>query len=255
MTEVISERLEGGVARITINRPAAANALSRTARSQLAELLAQADDDAQIGAIIITGAGDRAFSAGLDLRELGSDDNALSEVATDDPRLNPAAAIDLCKTPVIGAINGVCVTGALEMALACDMLIASDTARFVDTHVKVGILPVWGLSQRLSRLIGPGRAREMSLSGRFIDAQTANQWGLVNRVVPAASLAVEALELARSIAANDMVAAAANKALMKDGFALPLGAALAYERKVGAAFNASITPALLEERRKILTGR
>jgi enoyl-CoA hydratase len=255
VTDVISERLEGGVARITINRPAAANALSRAARALLAQALADADADKGVGAIVITGAGDRAFSAGLDLRELGSDDNALSEVSTDDPRLNPAAAVDLCATPVIGAINGVCVTGALEMALACDILIAADTARFADTHVKVGILPVWGLSQRLSRVIGPGRARELSLSGRFLDAQTAEHWGLVNRVVPAAALADEALALGRSIAANDVVAVTANKALMKNGFALPLRAALALERDVGAAFNAGITPSMLEQRRKMLTGR
>jgi enoyl-CoA hydratase len=255
MTDVIYELLEGGVARITINRPVAANALSRAARTQLAEALAEADASKNVGAIIITGAGDRAFSSGLDLRELGSDDNALLEVATDDPRLNPVAAVDLCKTPVLGAINGVCVTGALELALACDFLIAADTARFADTHVKVGILPVWGLSQRLSRVIGPGRARELSLSGRFLDAQTAEHWGLVNRVVPAAALAHEAWTLGRTITANDAVAVAANKALMKDGFALPLRAALAHEREVGAAFNTAVTPAMLEERRKMLTRR
>jgi enoyl-CoA hydratase len=255
MTDVISERLEGGVARITINRPAAANALSRAARTQFAEALAKADADQGVGAIIVTGAGDRAFSAGLDLRELGHDANALAEVSTDNPRLNPTAALDICKTPVIGAINGVCVTGALELALACDILIAADTARFADTHVKVGLLPVWGLSQRLSRVIGPGRARELSLSCRFIDARTAELWGLVNRVVPATALADEALALGKAIAVNDAVAVTANKALMRDGFALPLREALTRERDVGAAFNARVTPAMLEERRKMLTGR
>ena len=255
MSDVIQERLDGGVARVTINRPAVANALSRAARKQLAELLAEADADSSVGAIIVTAAGDRAFSAGLDLRELGSDENALAEVATDDPRLNPAAAVDICKTPVIGVINGVCVTGALEMALACDLLIAAESARFADTHAMVGLLPVWGLSQRLARTIGPARARELSLSGRFIDAHTAERWGLVNHVVPAATLQEEALAIARSIAANAPSAVAANKALMKEGFALPLGEALAYERRVGAAFNAKITPSMLEERRKALTSR
>jgi enoyl-CoA hydratase len=255
VTDVISERPAAGVIRITINRPTVANALSRAARVALAQALAGADADSGVRAIIVTGAGDRAFSAGLDLRELGSHDDVLSEVATDDPRLNPAAAVDLCRTPVIGAINGVCVTGALEMALACDILLAADTARFADTHVKVGILPVWGLSQRLSRVIGPGRARELSLSGRFVDAATAQQWGLVSRTVPAARLAEEALTLATAIAGNDAGAVAANKALMKDGFALPLAAALSYEREVGAAFNSHVTAAMLDERRKALTGR
>lgn len=252
--EIESRREDGGVAIITINRPAAANALSRAARAGLAEALAQADTDPAVGAIVLTGAGDRAFSAGLDLRELGSDPNALAEVATDDPRLNPAAAIDACRTPVIGAINGVCVTGALEVALACDLLIAADHARFGDTHAQVGLLPVWGLSQRLSRLIGPMRANEMSLSCAFIDAATAERWGLVNRIVPREQLLGTAIAVARSIAAHDHEAVAGNKALMKDGFALPLGAALAFERATGAAFNAHVTPAMLEERRRALTG-
>jgi enoyl-CoA hydratase len=156
---------------------------------------------------------------------------------------------------VIGAVNGVCVTGALELALACDILIASDSARFADTHAKVGLLPVWGLSQRLQRSIGPGRAREMSLSGQFIDANTAAAWGLVSRVVPAQSLNLAALALARAIAGNQPEAVQANKALMKRGFEQPLGEALAYEREMGAAFNAAITPAMLDARRKALIGR
>src|ERR1700712_1538324 len=173
MSLILCERLEHRVALVTLNRPEAANALSRAARAELAEVLATLDDDDGVGAIVITGAGERAFSAGLDLRELGSDDNALAEVATDDPRLNPAAAVDGCVTPVIGAINGVCVTGALAVALACAVLIGAKSARFSDTHWKVGILPLWGLSQRLARAIGPGRARAMSLSGRFVDAESA----------------------------------------------------------------------------------
>ena len=255
MSLILCERLEHRVALVTLNRPEAANALSRAARADLAEVLATLDGDDGVGAIVITGAGERAFSAGLDLRELGSDDNALAEVATDDPRLNPAAAVDGCVTPVIGAINGVCVTGALEVALACDILLAADHVLFADTHAKVGLLPVWGLSQRLARVIGPGRARELSLSGRFIDAATAERWGLVSRVVPAAELLSTALALGREIAANGSGAVIANKALMKQGFALPLGEALAFERATGAAFNAGITPAMLEERRKALTGK
>lgn len=255
MSVVICERLDGGVARITLNRPAAANAMSRAVRAELALALAEVDGDDTIGAIILTGAGDRAFSAGLDLRELGSDDNALAEVATDDPRLNPAAAVDGCATPVIGAINGVCVTGALEVALACDMLIAADTARFADTHAKVGLLPVWGLSQRLARAVGPGRARELSLSGRFIDASTAERWGLVNHVVPGDALIDAAVGLGLEIAANGRAAIVPNKALMKSGFDLALGDALAHERSVGAAYNVHVTPAMLEERRKALTGK
>jgi len=255
MSVVTCEKLDGGVTLITLNRPAAANAMSRAMRAELALALADADGDEHVGAIIVTGAGDRAFSAGLDLRELGSDDNALAEVATDDPRLNPAAAVDDCVTPVIGAINGVCVTGALEVALACDMLIAADTARFADTHAKVGLLPVWGLSQRLARVVGPGRARELSLSGRFIDATTAERWGLINHVVAGDALIDFAVALGRDIAANGRAAIVPNKGLMKSGFALALGDALTHERSVGAAYNVHVTPAMLEARRKALTGK
>lgn len=255
MSVVTCERLDGGVAVVRINRPEAANALSRAVRALLAEMLASLDSDNGVGAIVLTGAGERAFSAGLDLRELGSDEKALAEVATDAPRLNPAAAVDGCSIPVIGAINGVCVTGALEMALACDILIAADHARFSDTHAKVGLLPVWGLSQRLARVIGPLRARELSLTGRFIDAATAERWGLVNSVVPGEALLETAVAMGREIAANGRAAVLPNKALMKAGFDMALGEALAHERTVGAAFNASVTPAMLEERRKALTGQ
>lgn len=253
MEEIIFDHPGGGVAWITLNRPDAMNAMSSRLRAKLADALADAEADDAIGAIVLTGAG-KAFSAGLDLKELGQDRGALSRVGDDDPRSNTVLAIDRCTKPVIAAINGICVTGALEVALACDIMIAGESARFADTHAKVGLAPVWGLSQRLSRLIGPGRAREMSLSARFIDAGTADRWGLVSRVVADAALSQESLELARSIAANDRASVRINKALMKRGFEMTLGEGLAHEMEQGTEFNARANPEAITERRKALLG-
>ena len=138
-------------------------------------------EDPEVRAIVLTGAGERAFTAGLDLKELGSDTSNLGAASSDSDD-NPVKAIENCPQPVIGAINGVAITGGFEVALACDILIASTNARFADTHARVGILPGWGLSQKLSRCIGLSRAKELSLTGNFIDADTACAWGLVNRV-------------------------------------------------------------------------
>src|SRR6202008_1726619 len=119
---------------------------------------------------------------------------------TADPALNPAQAVRACKKPVVGAINGVAITGGFEPALVCDVLICSPSARFADTHARVGIMPGWGLSQMLSRAIGPYRAKELSLTGNFLDAQTAYEWGLVTRVVEPAELMPAALKLAHEMA-------------------------------------------------------
>jgi enoyl-CoA hydratase len=139
--------------------------------------------------------------------------------------------IAACRKPVLAAINGAAITGGLELALACDILLASTKARFADTHVRVGVIPGWGLSQRLSRLIGVSRAKEMSLSGRMIDAQTALAWGLVNRVVAPEDLLPAARALAAEIAGCDPQMVAAYKALIDDGFALPFGPALQLEQE------------------------
>lgn len=246
---VLVER-RGSVAIVTLNRPQAMNALSSAMRAQLAEAFRTLDGDERIAAIVLTGAGDRAFTAGLDLKELGSTPGGVFEAVGNDPTANPVAAMMACSKPVIGAINGVAVTGGLEVALACDILICSDTARFADTHAKVQVMPGWGLSQRLPRLIGPGRAKEMSFSARFVDAATALDWGLVNRVVPASRLIEEAVTLAEAIAANSPEMVAAYKALIDEGLAMPFGEALAMERSRSQNFNATIKADDIESRRE-----
>ncbi len=145
---------DDAVATVTLNRPDAMNALSRALRAELAAAMRALAADDSVRAIVLTGAGERAFTAGLDLKELGADTGNLGAANADSADENPVRAIALCPQPVIGAINGVAITGGFEVALACDILIASTNARFADTHARVGILPGWGLSQKLSRMIG-----------------------------------------------------------------------------------------------------
>jgi enoyl-CoA hydratase len=225
-----------GVAVLTLNRPDQRNALSRALQTALAEAIEGAASDDGVRVLILTGAGERAFSAGLDLKEVA--EFGLSQGADGAPRKDPVAALLACHKPVIGAINGVAVTGGFELALACDILLASSNARFADTHVRVGVIPGWGLSQRLSRLIGVSRAKELSFSGNYIDAQTALAWGLVNRVVEPAELMTAARRLAADIASCDPGMVSRYKALIDDGFDLPFREAMRLERERSLAGNA-----------------
>lgn len=252
MSLVTIER-DGAVAVVTLNRPEAMNALSRALRAELARAMEQVDADDAVRAVVLTGAGRRAFTAGLDLKELGVD--GLGAANADDAAANPVKAIEQCRKPVIGAINGVAITGGFEVALACDVLIASENARFADTHARVGILPGWGLSQKLSRLIGISRAKELSFTGNFLDAQTACAWGLVNRVVPAEELLPAAKALAADMAGIDPAMLQAYKALIDQGYAASFGEGLATEHAVSSARNSQVSGAEVEARRRAVTER
>lgn len=238
---------DGPVAIVTLNRPEAMNALSAALRRALAATFRDLEADDSVRAIVLTGAGTRAFTAGLDLKELGQ--QGLGAANAEGPDDNPVKAIEQTGKPVIGAINGVAITGGFEVALACDVLIASENARFADTHARVGIMPGWGLSQKLSRLIGPYRARELSLSGNFLDAATAAQWGLVNRVVPAADLLTNAVKLAHDMATIAPEFSRGYKQLINDGYALPFGEAMALENERSTAANARVSAADVEAAR------
>lgn len=240
---------DDAVATVTLNRPEAMNALSKALRADLAAAMREVAADDSIRAIVLTGAGERAFTAGLDLKELGADTSNLGAANATSADENPVRAIELCPQPVIGAINGVAITGGFEVALACDIRIASANARFADTHARVGVMPGWGLSQKLSRLIGISRAKELSLTGNFLDAETACAWGLVNRVVAPAELLPAAQALARDIASADASMVRAYKALIDDGYALPFGAAMALEAERSTAANRSVSADEVEARR------
>jgi enoyl-CoA hydratase len=240
---------QGGIAIVTLNRPEAMNALNRALRAALAAAMAEIDGDEAIKAVVLTGAGERAFTAGLDLKELGSDASALGAANATEPEANPVKAVERCRKPVIGAINGVAITGGFELALACDILIASSTARFADTHARVGIMPGWGLSQKLSRLIGIHRAKELSFSGNFLDAETAAAWGLVNRVVAPDALLASAKKLAADIATAPPAAVATYKQIIDQGFSASFGDGMMIEQKLSKAANAQMTPDKIAENR------
>jgi enoyl-CoA hydratase len=180
---------------LIINRPAARNALTRQMRRDFPALVAAADQDETVAAIILTGV-DPAFSAGVDLKE-----RATSYEPPITP--NPGEVLRSTRKPVIAAVNGACVTGALEMALSCSFIIASTEARFADTHARVGLVPRWGQTALLPDAIGARRARQMMLTGEFIDAHTALEWGLTNEVVAHGDLLTRCLALAERIAGAD----------------------------------------------------
>ncbi|MGE2692280.1 enoyl-CoA hydratase [Mycolicibacterium pulveris] len=177
---------------LTLNRPQSRNALSAALRKRFFAALAEAEADDDVDVVIVTGA-DPVFCAGLDLKELG-DTTELPDIS---PKWPPMTK------PVIGAINGAAVTGGLELALYCDILIASEQARFADTHARVGLLPTWGLSVRLPQKVGVGMARRMSLTGDYLSAADALRAGLVTEVVPHDELLPTARRVAASIVGNN----------------------------------------------------
>lgn len=246
---VLLERHNNGVALVTMNRPEAMNALSKSLREALYDTMQAIKTDDSIRVVVLTGAGERAFTAGLDLKELGTNTDMMKDATDPDPRSNPVNAIRSCGKPVIGAINGVAITGGFEVALACDVLIASEKARFADTHALVGIMPGWGLSQKLSRIIGLSRAKELSFTGRFLDAKTACDWGLVNRVVPAADLISDALALADDMTAVEAPFMAKYRHLIEHGYDLPMDDGLRYETLFSSIENSTVTPEDIERRR------
>ncbi len=246
---------DDAVAIVTLNRPEAMNALSAALRAELAEAMTALEADDSVRVIILTGAGEKAFTAGLDLKELGSDTSNLGDANASEARRNPVKAIEQCTKPVIGAINGVAITGGFEVALACDVLIASTQARFADTHARVGIMPGWGLSQKLSRLIGIYRARELSFTGNFVDAQTACDWGLVNRVVAPAALLDEARKLAHDMASVDPQMLRTYKALINQGFERNFAEGMALEADLSSAANQRVSADEVEARRRAVMDR
>lgn len=253
--ETVLLEISDGVALVTLNRPQAMNALSKALRARLAQVMRQVDRDESVRVVILTGAGERAFTAGLDLKELGSQQGALGAANARGADENPVKAIEQCRKPVIGAINGVAITGGFEVAIACDVLVASTNARFADTHARVGIVPGWGLSQKLSRMIGISRAKELSFTGNFLDADTAKAWGLVNHVVAPEKLLPFARKLAADMASIDPAFLAQYKRLIDEGYAVSFGEGMALEARISSAANSEVTPEEVEARRAAVQER
>jgi enoyl-CoA hydratase len=206
-TDLVLVEVDERVATMTLNRPDQRNALSRALQRRIEEVVTELEADDAIDVIILTGA-DPAFCAGVDLKELGSASSSSGSGSEGNaglvlPKESSRGPLPAHTKPVIGAINGVAVTGGFELALACDFLIASDRARFADTHARVGVMPGWGLTVLLAEAVGVRRARELSVTGNYIDAEVAAGWGLVNHVIAHGDLLPFCRRLAADIVSND----------------------------------------------------
>lgn len=227
----------GPIATVTLNRPGALNALSVALMTDLVAVLDGLEVEPDVGGVILTGAG-RAFCAGMDFKELQDPQGLLARSgglwAAEVP--NAVRRVAAFGKPIVAAVNGAAVTGGFELALACDIILASSDARFADTHARLGIVPGGGISQRLPRVIGPHRAKELSLTGRFLSAEEADRWGLVNRVVAPDDLLASAGVLLTTLLEVEASTLAAFKTLIDTGYGLTLAEGLALEERTARAF-------------------
>ena len=251
--ELLVER-HGRMIVLTLNRPAAANSLSSTLIRALTGTFEDLAGDPEAGVVVLTGAG-RHFCAGLDLKELSGAAANMLAVEAETPGGGLVTAMAAFDRPIIGAINGPAVAGGFELALACDILLASTRAAFADTHARVGIMPGWGISQILPRRIGSSRAKELSFTGNFLPADRAESWGLVNRVVPPEELLDTARALAADILSCDAGIIPRYKRLIDEGLALSLGEGLALEARGFAEFIKAFSPKAVAERRGAIIDR
>src|SRR5918993_2454545 len=230
--------IEEGVAVVTMNRPQALNAFNSEQLDLLGAAFHALSQDRSVRVVILTGAGDRAFAAGADIKEM-VDLTPAGGMAFGRKGQALTSAIERLPQPVIAAVNGYAFGGGCELAIACDIRLASENARFAQPEVGLGIPPGWGGTQRLPRLVGPGIAAEMIYSGRQVNAQEALRIGLVNAVHPLDQLMGAARELAAQIAKNSPTAVRAAKRLIAMAFTSELGAGLAAEvASFAAAFAA-----------------
>jgi enoyl-CoA hydratase/carnithine racemase len=256
LTCLILER-EEGVAIVRLNRPAALNALNSTMMDELSAVIPTLDADPAIHAIIVTGS-EKAFAAGADIKEMA--DKTFAEAVTEDFITHNWEAITRCRTPVIAAVSGYALGGGCELAMMCDIILASDTARFSQPEITLGIPPGAGGTQRLPRAVGKAKAMEMILTGRMMDAAEAERTGLVSRVVPADKLLEEAKAVAAKIATLSPIAVRLAKELVNAAYETPLAQGIRQERRTfHAAFATEDQKegmaAFIEKRQPVFQGK
>jgi len=249
---------KGSTAHVTVNRPAAMNALNKATIAELVEAMTDARDDPGVKGVIVTGAG-KAFVAGADINELALLDAIASERSTAVGQGLMSLVEDLGK-PVIAAVNGFALGGGCELAMACTIRIASEHAKFGQPEVKLGVIPGYGGTQRLPRLVGKGRALQLILTGDLVDAHEALRIGLVNEVVPAEVLMARAQKILDAIAANAPVATRLALEAVNRGLDAPLPDALVIERTMFAVCSSTEdkregTSAFLAKRKAVFQGR
>jgi enoyl-CoA hydratase len=257
VTDVVLLDVDDRIATVTLNRPDARNALSSEVLRALPEAMRNADERDDVDVVILTGA-DPAFCAGLDLKELGSTaGNLRVGRATGEADLSGGhGPFPAMTKPVIGAVNGPAITGGFELALNCDFLVASERARFGDTHTRVGVMPGWGLTVLLAQAIGVRRAREMSFTGNFMTAEEALSWGLVNHVVPHDALLTFTRRLARDICGNDQRGVRQIRRTYADVASTTVADGWEIERRDARAWaSEGIDPAEVERRRAAIVER
>jgi enoyl-CoA hydratase len=242
-----------GVATITLNRPDVLNAFSKEVVEEILVALDDVEADMNVRVVVLTGAGEKAFSAGMDIKAMaGMTALKARELSLMGEKL--CVTLESMEKPVIAAINGYALGGGLEVAMSCDLRLASENARMGQTEINFGLIPGWGGTQRLTRLIGMTKAKELIFTGKMIDAKTAEQLGIVNMVVPADKFRETVRQFATDLASKASVAIKVAKALITKGANMSLDSALALEREgfgvVGSTEDLKEGVAAFTEKRK-----
>ena len=258
MPETILVEREGRVAILTINRPDKLNALNEQVRNDMLEILGQIETDDSVGVVVVTGAGEKSFIAGADIGEFAGRTPFDQRQAMRSPRIFDVMAG--FPKPVIAMINGFCLGGGCELAMSCDIRIASEKARFGQPEINLGLIPGGGGTQRLSRLVGVGHAMRLILTGDMIPAAEAKEIGLVELVVPAEELRAKTLELANKIAGKSPLTLKVAKEALRASERLPIEDGITYERDLfclcfSSADKEEGVKAFLEKRPAQWTGR
>ncbi len=233
--ETVLFEKRGKVGLITLNRPQALNALNAQLISELNQVLDACEADADIGAMVLTGS-EKAFAAGADIKEMK--DKTFSDVVLND-FIAPWERLSRCRKPVIAAVSGFALGGGCEIAMMCDFIIASETARFGQPEITLGVIPGAGGTQRLTKAVGKSKAMDLCLTGRMMDAAEAERCGLVSRVVPAADFLKEALKAAEKIASFSLPSVVTAKEAINRAFETTLGEGVRFERRVFQALFAT----------------